>query len=62
MHQKHQKHKNATKQKHKMLHENKNKKCAKKTSKEKKVTYLFICVFCASKEKRIEKREKSPQC
>ena len=26
-HQKHQKDKNATKQKHKMLHENKNKKC-----------------------------------
>ena len=25
-------------------------------------TYLRFCAFCASEEKRIEKREKSPQC
>ena len=40
-----QKRKDATKQKHKTLQENKNKKCAEKTSKGKKVTYTLICVF-----------------
>ena len=51
-----QKHKNAIKQKHKMLQENKNKKFAQKTSKGKKVTYSLICVFvlfaCVKKRKK----------
>ena len=44
-HQKHKKHKDTTKQKHKALQANKNKKCAQKTSKGKKITYSLICVL-----------------
>ena len=66
MHQKHQKHKHPTQQKHKML-QTKIKNALKKHLRGKKshiFAYLHFCVFFVRKEKRIEKRkykkEKSP--
>ena len=59
-----QKHKDTTKQKHKMLQVNKNKKMCLKISKGEKVSCLLICVFVLFvhvKKRTLEKREKSPQ-
>ena len=33
-----------------------------KTSKRVKIVFLRFCAFCVREEKKIEKREKSPQC
>ena len=48
-----------------MLQENKNKNALKKHLRGKKshlFAYLHFCTFCGREEKRIQKREKSPQC
>ena len=62
-----QKHKDATKQKHKTLQAKKKKNALKKHLRGKKslirlFAFLVFCAFCAREEKKIEKREKSPQC
>ena len=64
-HQKHQKHKDATKQKHKRLQAKKKQKqnAPKKYLRGKKSLirlFAFLCFLCEGK--KMEKREKSPQC
>ena len=59
-----QKHKDATKQKHNTLQANKNKNTLKKHLRGKRslIRVFGFCAFCAREEKKIEKREKSPEC
>ena len=61
-HQKHQKHKDATKQRHKTLQANKNKKGAQKHLRGKKpliCSFAFLCFFCARRKENRKKRKVS---